>query len=108
MDYKVISADTHLDTAWLPGDLFTDNAPAHLKDKMPYVTEGRHGGKVWEIAGNICAEQALAATSPRTSPPTCPASPTILTAWPRWDSSRARKTASTTPQTPSCASKIRT
>ena len=51
MDYKVISADTHLDTAWLPGDLFTDNAPAHLKDRMPYVTEGKHGGKVWEIGG---------------------------------------------------------
>ena len=51
MEYKVISADTHLDTAWLPGDLFTDNAPAHLRDKMPYVTEGKHGGKVWEIGG---------------------------------------------------------
>ena len=51
MDYKVISADTHLDVTWLPGNLFTDNAPAHLKDKMPYVADQKNGGKAWEIEG---------------------------------------------------------
>ena len=51
MDYKVISADTHLDVTWLPGDLFTNNAPAHLKDKMPYVADQKNGGKAWEIEG---------------------------------------------------------
>ena len=51
MDYKVISADTHLDVNWLPGNLFTDNAPAHLKDKMPYVANQKNGGKAWEIEG---------------------------------------------------------
>ncbi len=53
MDYKLISADTHLDVTWLPGDLFTSRAPAHLKDKMPYVAEGEAGKEQWEIEGEL-------------------------------------------------------
>ncbi len=45
MRYDVISADCHIDLIWLPPDLFTSNAPAALKDRMPYVTEGSHGKK---------------------------------------------------------------
>jgi predicted TIM-barrel fold metal-dependent hydrolase len=43
MEYKFISADCHIDLIWLPPDLFTSNAPAALKNRMPYVAEGRKG-----------------------------------------------------------------
>jgi uncharacterized protein len=43
MHYDRISADCHLDLCWLPPDLFTSRAPAALKDRMPYVTEGPKG-----------------------------------------------------------------
>ncbi len=46
MKYDVISADCHIDLIWLPPDLFTDNAPAAIKDRMPYVTDGPRG-KEW-------------------------------------------------------------
>jgi predicted TIM-barrel fold metal-dependent hydrolase len=43
MKYDVISADCHIDLIWLPPDLFTANASAAFKDRMPYVTEGTRG-----------------------------------------------------------------
>ncbi|HEX3538336.1 MAG TPA: amidohydrolase family protein [Stellaceae bacterium] len=43
MQYKVISADCHIDLIWLPPDLFTANAGAAFKDRMPYVAEGPRG-----------------------------------------------------------------
>jgi predicted TIM-barrel fold metal-dependent hydrolase len=43
MQYKVISADCHIDLIWLPPDLFTTNAGAAFKDRMPYVIEGPRG-----------------------------------------------------------------
>jgi len=43
MQYKVISADCHIDLIWLPPDLFTANAGAAFKDRMPFVTEGPRG-----------------------------------------------------------------
>ena len=46
MKYDVISADCHVDLIWLPPDLFTGNASAALKDRMPYVTDGKRG-KEW-------------------------------------------------------------
>ena len=46
MRYEVISADCHIDLIWLPPDLFTSNARAELKDRMPYVVEGSKG-KRW-------------------------------------------------------------
>src|SRR5438874_8986373 len=46
MKYDVISADCHVDLIWLPPDLFTANAPAAVKDRMPYVSEGP-GGREW-------------------------------------------------------------
>ncbi len=45
MEYKVISADGHVDLIWLPPDLFTSNATAAMKDRMPYVTDGPDGPK---------------------------------------------------------------
>ncbi|MCZ6645800.1 MAG: amidohydrolase family protein [SAR324 cluster bacterium] len=46
MKYSVISADCHIDLIWLPPELFTENASAQLKDRMPYVTDGEKG-PVW-------------------------------------------------------------
>ncbi|MGH7932166.1 MAG: amidohydrolase family protein [Candidatus Binataceae bacterium] len=46
MEYKFISADCHIDLIWLPPDLFTSNASAAFKDRMPYVTDGPKG-KQW-------------------------------------------------------------
>jgi predicted TIM-barrel fold metal-dependent hydrolase len=43
MKYHFISADCHIDLIWLPPDLFTANAPAALRDRMPHVAEGRKG-----------------------------------------------------------------
>ncbi len=43
MEYQVISADCHIDLIWLPPDLFTGNASAALRDRMPYVTDGVKG-----------------------------------------------------------------
>lgn len=46
MEYNCISADCHIDLIWLPPDLFTRNARAALKDRMPFVTDGPDG-PVW-------------------------------------------------------------
>jgi len=46
MRYEMISADCHLDLIWLPPDLFTANASAVMRDRMPYVADGPKG-PVW-------------------------------------------------------------
>src|SRR3954468_239858 len=46
MKYDVISAVCLVDLIWLPPDLFTANAPAAVKERMPYVTDGTRG-KEW-------------------------------------------------------------
>jgi predicted TIM-barrel fold metal-dependent hydrolase len=46
MRYETISADCHIDLCWLPPDLFSTQAPAAMKDRMPYVTDGPQG-PVW-------------------------------------------------------------
>ena len=43
MHYRRISADCHIDMPWLPPDLFTSNASAVMKDRMPFVKEGPDG-----------------------------------------------------------------
>src|SRR5437870_13920238 len=43
MRYTRISADCHIDLPMLPPDLFTSNASAAMRDRMPYVTEGPDG-----------------------------------------------------------------
>lgn len=45
MANKVISADCHLDLPWMPPDLFTSNASAAMKDRMPYVEERAEGAR---------------------------------------------------------------
>ena len=46
MQYRRISADGHIDLNWLPATLFTDAAPAALKDRMPHVVQ-RDLGPTW-------------------------------------------------------------
>ena len=41
--YTRISADSHIDMPWMPNDLFTSNASAALKDRMPFVKDGPDG-----------------------------------------------------------------
>ena len=43
MRYTRISADCHIDMPWMPPDLFTSNASAALKERMPYVADGPDG-----------------------------------------------------------------
>ena len=43
MHYQRISADSHIDLPWLPPDLFTANASAAFKDRMPHVADGPDG-----------------------------------------------------------------
>jgi len=43
MQYKRISADCHLDLPWMPPDLFVSQAPAAMKDRMPFVVDGPDG-----------------------------------------------------------------
>jgi predicted TIM-barrel fold metal-dependent hydrolase len=43
MEYTRISADSHIDLPWIPPDLFTSNATAEMKARMPYVTDGPDG-----------------------------------------------------------------
>jgi len=46
MDYRVISADCHIDLIWLPPDLFTSNASAAMKKRMPFVADS-DDGPIW-------------------------------------------------------------
>ena len=62
MHYNRISADCHLDLIWLPPDLFVSEAPAELKAKMPYVTDGPDGprwvaknGAIFGLVGGVGA-----------------------------------------------------
>ncbi len=45
MKYDLISADGHIDLIWLPPDLFTANASAKLRDRMPYVEQSADGAR---------------------------------------------------------------
>src|SRR5688572_2300973 len=47
MRYEVISADCHVDLCWLPPDLFTENASAAMRERMPYV-ENTPAGPMWK------------------------------------------------------------
>jgi predicted TIM-barrel fold metal-dependent hydrolase len=43
MEYRCISADCHIDLNWLPHDVFTKNATAAMKERMPYVVQDKDG-----------------------------------------------------------------
>ena len=45
MSYRVISADCHIDMTWMPGNLWTENAPAKFRQQVPQVRETPEGPK---------------------------------------------------------------
>lgn len=47
-----MSVDSHVDMSWLPGDLFVENAPQHLKNKVPLILDTRDG-PAWVAEDNI-------------------------------------------------------
>ena len=59
MEYRIISADSHVDMTWLPGDLFFKSAPASWKDQVPKVVETAKGlrwvaeGKELGVVGGV-------------------------------------------------------
>ena len=50
--YKLISADNHLNTPWLPKDLWQDRLPSRLKEQGPKVVEA-DSGSYWCWEGTI-------------------------------------------------------
>src|SRR5688572_27883572 len=51
MNYRIISADDHIDLQWLPKDLWQKRVPAGLRDRAPKVVEGANGPE-WVGDGN--------------------------------------------------------
>ena len=43
MDYRVISADDHIDLRWMPQDLWSSRLPAHLRERGPRVQDTERG-----------------------------------------------------------------
>ena len=52
MDYKVISADDHIDLRWMPRDLWETRLPSHLRERGPRVQETENGAS-WVCHGNV-------------------------------------------------------
>ena len=52
MSHPILSADGHIDFPLLPETLWSDNAPAALRDRMPRVVETPHG-RVWKSAKGV-------------------------------------------------------
>ena len=50
MKYTTISADSHIDMTWLPGDLFTSNVSSQWKEVVPKVVETKEGFR-WVAEG---------------------------------------------------------
>ena len=57
MNYRIISADDHIDMQWLPRDLWETRVPAAWRERAPRVVEGADGphwvcsGARWEAWG---------------------------------------------------------
>jgi predicted TIM-barrel fold metal-dependent hydrolase len=50
MEYRIISADCHIDMTWMPGDLWTSQTPAKWKDAVPQVRQTPEGPR-WYAEG---------------------------------------------------------
>ncbi len=68
VDYKLISADDHLDLQYLPRDLWTTRLPRTLRDRAPRV-EDRDAGSVWLCDGGFWGRWAggRRATGPKSA-----------------------------------------
>jgi predicted TIM-barrel fold metal-dependent hydrolase len=67
VDYRVISADDHIDLRWMPRDLWTQRLPQHLRDRGPRVVDTEAGpnwvcdGLTWGPWGAYTAAQGSGA-----------------------------------------------
>jgi uncharacterized protein len=52
MDYRVISADDHIDLGYLPKDLWTERLPKSLHDRAPHVEDRGEAGELWVCDGD--------------------------------------------------------
>ena len=50
MQYRIISADGHIDMTWMPGGLWVENAPAKYRDRVPQVKQTPEGPR-WFAEG---------------------------------------------------------
>jgi len=71
MDYKMISADDHLDLGWLPSDLWVTRIPTLLRSRAPRVEE-RDGNPVWVCEGKIWGAWAGKPADPSRPRPNAP------------------------------------
>ena len=67
MDYRMISADDHLDLQYLPRDLWTARLAAGLRERAPHVEE-RNGTPLWVCEGQVWG-RATGAPMPRRPKP---------------------------------------
>jgi predicted TIM-barrel fold metal-dependent hydrolase len=51
MDYRMISADDHIDLGYLPRDLWTARLPKSLLDRAPHVEDRGEAGELWVCDG---------------------------------------------------------
>ena len=58
MEYKLISADGHIDLKWLPANMFVSNAAPEWKDMVPRVVEV-DGGRHWFAEGRDLAQLSV-------------------------------------------------
>jgi predicted TIM-barrel fold metal-dependent hydrolase len=57
MEYKYISADNHVDTRWLPNDLWQKRLPRRFGHQAPHVIETPKGA-MWEWEGSLHGDSA--------------------------------------------------
>jgi predicted TIM-barrel fold metal-dependent hydrolase len=67
MDYRMISADDHLDLQYLPRDLWTSRLPAAFRDRAPHVEE-KNGAALWVCEGQTWGRCAGAPVPRRPKP----------------------------------------
>ena len=67
MDYRMISADDHLDLQYLPRDLWTARLPAGMRERVPRVEE-RNGAPLWVCGGQVWGRCAGAPVPRRPKP----------------------------------------
>jgi predicted TIM-barrel fold metal-dependent hydrolase len=71
VDYKMISADDHLDLGWLPSDLWSTRLPPSLRPRAPRV-EKRDGNPMWVCDGKVWGAWAGQPADPNRPRPKTP------------------------------------
>jgi hypothetical protein len=56
VDYRMISADDHIDLGYLPKDLWTERLPKSLRDRAPHVEDRGEKGEYWVCDGETWAD----------------------------------------------------